>query len=96
MSIRLGFELPFTDLCFVLHLLCLGVSARGDERLQKVSYPRPGALSLSIKLAQFPLQGALGVCLPLQSGLQVSVALYQVITVLQQAFTSDALSAYRC
>lgn len=46
--VRLSFKLLFTDLCFVLHLLCLGVCAMGGEGLQKCSDPGPGALSLSI------------------------------------------------
>lgn len=93
-SVSLYITMSFTDLCFVLHLLCVGVCARGGERLQKATYPGPGALCLSIQLFTSALQGGLGVRLLLQPGLQVSVALYQVISVLQEAFSSDALPAY--
>lgn len=69
-------KLSATDLCSVLPLLCLGVSVRGGEGLQKLGDPGPGALSLSIKVVTFCLQRALGICLPLQPAFQVSVALY--------------------
>lgn len=93
-SVSLYITMSFTDLCFVLHLLCVGICARGGKRLQKATYPGPGALCLSIQLVTSALQGGLGVCLLLQPSLQVFVALYQVISVLQEAFSSDALSAY--
>lgn len=85
---------PFTNLCFTFHLLCLDLWTSWGERLQQVSYPGPSALSLGIEVITLSLKGTLGVCLLLQPGLQVSVALYQVITVLQKALCSDALSAY--
>ncbi|KAA8578679.1 hypothetical protein FQN60_017499 [Etheostoma spectabile] len=69
-------------------------NSRRGEGLQKRCDPGPGALSLSIKLVTFCLQGTLGVCLPLQPAFQVSVALYQVVAVLQEAFSSDALSTH--
>lgn len=88
------FHLCDTDLCFTLYLLSLGVCARGGEGLQKVSDPGPGVPSLSVKPVALLLQVTLGLGLFLQLSLQVSVALYQVITVFQEALSSDALSAY--
>lgn len=83
-----------TDLCFALNLFRLDVSVRGGDGLQKVPDPGPGAPSLCIKPVVLLLQNTLGLGLFLQQSLQVSVALYQVITVFQEAFSSDALSAY--
>lgn len=83
-----------TDLCFVLHLLCLDIRTGWGEGLQQLGDPGPGALSLGTEVITLALQGALGVCLLLQPGLQLFVALYQVVAVLQEALCPDALSAH--
>lgn len=83
----------FTDLCSALHLLSLDV--KGAEGLHKVSDPGSDALGLGSKPVALPLQVTPGLGPFLQPGLQVSVALNQVIAVLQEALGSDALSAYR-
>lgn len=79
------------DLCLLLHLLHGTIRGQGSQQL---GYPGAGALCLGAEVIALPLQAVLGVGQLLQSGLQLLVALRQVVGVLQEALRPNALSAH--
>lgn len=82
------------DLRFLLHLLRLDVRTGRGQGSQQLRYPRAGALGPGGQVVALALQGVLGGGLLLQPGLQLLVALRQVVAVLQEALRPDALPAH--
>lgn len=91
-----------SDLRFEAPVFARQVAARGSEGTQEVLKPGPDVGSLGRKVAQLPVRDSARLRLRLrlrlraglQSDLQLSVALYDVVTVLEDSLSADAPAAH--